>query len=232
MSTEALNLELCSEMASVLDERDLLCPALPELVAGELADAERRAALWQPWAWRTASVAPLAWCYFGFLHRASPTVTPTNMASAAGHRKQVLIDAAAIGDFWMFGHWGHGVNSYALGLVARCGSLLLTQHVAWGGVYGSDADTDRVNQSVRAWNATLAELVRSGLHRRSVPEIVLVELYRDSKHIDILPPPPPQPAAAMAAPADSVGSGQESQQWLAGLVDIAQRHLDLLPDRW
>jgi hypothetical protein len=65
-----------------------------------------------------------------------------------------------------------------------------------------------------------------------VPEIGLVEQYRDSKQIEILPPPPPQPAAAMAAPADSVGSGQESQQWLAGLVDIAQRHLDLLPDRW
>jgi hypothetical protein len=231
--TEALSLVLRSEMASVLEKRDLLCPTLPDFVAHRLAQPDRRAKLWQPWAWRTSSRAPLEWCYFGFRHPLSSTVPRFSLLTPPpiAERREQVLTAAALGDFWMFGHWGHGINSYTLGLVARCGSLLLTQQVLWGGVYESSGATDRVNESVRAWNTTLAELARTGLDRHPVPEIVLVEHYRGTKHMQILPPPPRQQPLTTPL-VETQSSSKEAQDRLAGLVDLANRHLDLLPDTW
>ena len=62
-------------------------------------------------------------------------------------------------DFWMFGHRGHGSNSYGMGLISKIGNVLIAQQHGWGGVYMDPVTTtESVSKGVQAWNSTLRSL--------------------------------------------------------------------------
>ena len=62
-------------------------------------------------------------------------------------------------DFWMFGHRGHGSNSYGMGLITKIGNVLIAQQHGWGGVYMDPVKTtESVSKGVQAWNSTLRSL--------------------------------------------------------------------------
>ena len=56
-------------------------------------------------------------------------------------------------DFIIHGHNGHGVNSYAFGLVGRIGNLIIAQQELYGGAY-MDNEIQRylVNEQTKLWN--------------------------------------------------------------------------------
>jgi len=59
----------------------------------------------------------------------------------------------------MFGHRGHGSNSYGMGLISKIGNVLIAQQHGWGGVYMDPVTTtESVSKGVQAWNSTLRSL--------------------------------------------------------------------------
>ena len=62
-------------------------------------------------------------------------------------------------DFWMFGHRGHGANSYGIGLIAKIGNVLIAQQHGWGGAYMDPVKTtESVSKGIQAWNSSLRSL--------------------------------------------------------------------------
>jgi len=56
-------------------------------------------------------------------------------------------------DFMVFAHAGHGINSYAMGLVARLGNITVFQQSHWGGAYqNSTRQVEELNAHVGVWN--------------------------------------------------------------------------------
>ena len=80
------------------------------------------------------------------------------------------------GDFWMFGHRGHGVNSYAIGLVARVGPLFIAQQCGWGGAYMGSDEGPLVDAATQTWNETLDSL--NGFDDEELHVAVLYSNYR------------------------------------------------------
>ena len=62
-------------------------------------------------------------------------------------------------DFIAFGYNGHGINSYAIGLVGRIGNLVIAQQHGFGGAFGRrEEKLQTVNAQTALWN----ELVSKG----------------------------------------------------------------------
>jgi len=56
-------------------------------------------------------------------------------------------------DFMLFAHDGHGINSFAMGLVARLGNITIFQQSHWGGVYqDADRQVAELNAHLEVWN--------------------------------------------------------------------------------
>ncbi|NBU32265.1 MAG: hypothetical protein EBS36_03735 [Actinobacteria bacterium] len=56
-------------------------------------------------------------------------------------------------DFMVFAHAGHGLNSYAMGLVARIGCFTIFQQSNWGGVYQNpELQRERLAAQIEVWN--------------------------------------------------------------------------------
>lgn len=79
-------------------------------------------------------------------------------------------------DFWMFGHRGHGMNSYGIGVVARVGPLFIAHQHGWGGVFMSERAGEFVDSATQSWNETLTSLGSDDLGRLRVA--VLYSSYR------------------------------------------------------
>ncbi|MCB1001747.1 MAG: hypothetical protein KDB40_20820 [Acidimicrobiales bacterium] len=67
----------------------------------------------------------------------------------------------AFGDFWLYGHRGHGVNSYGLGMLTRVGTLLVAQQHAHGGGYMLEDTVTPINQANQSWSHLLRGIRRS-----------------------------------------------------------------------
>ena len=117
-------------MQRTLLAEHLTSPVLPAFVVDSVGKPVM-ADLWQPWAWRSDEEFDLNWCYRG-----------------------VPGPQAAVKDrYWAFAHRGHGLNSYAIGLVCRSGPLLVELQTAWGGTYSDpDRATAAANAMVEIWN--------------------------------------------------------------------------------
>lgn len=56
-------------------------------------------------------------------------------------------------DFMVFAHAGHGINSYAMGLVARLGNITVFQQSHWGGAYMNPVrQVEELNAHLGVWN--------------------------------------------------------------------------------
>lgn len=82
-------------------------------------------------------------------------------------------------DFIVFGHNGHGINSFAVGLIGRIGNLIIAQQEPYGGVYmDNEARLRVVNAQTELWN----ELVEEGadsLRHSSTTYMVLFSSMRN-----------------------------------------------------
>jgi hypothetical protein len=56
-------------------------------------------------------------------------------------------------DFMVFAHAGHGINSYAMGLIARLGNITVFQQSHWGGAYQNPIrQVEELNAHLGVWN--------------------------------------------------------------------------------
>ncbi|MGK2954699.1 MAG: hypothetical protein ACSLFI_03380 [Solirubrobacterales bacterium] len=119
-------------MVSTLTTSNMLTPPVPASLVGSLRAL--------PWAWGTTSdIEPLA-----------VYLKPFDVLA------QGLSDE--FGDFWMYGHRGHGINSYGIGMLARVGGMFVAQQHGHGGAY-MIGDTEKgINQANQAWSHLLKAL--------------------------------------------------------------------------
>ena len=121
-----------SDMVSTLTNCAMLTPPVPATFVESLMAVT--------WAWgTTAAVEPFAVYFDAF---------------------RVLDQCldARFDDFWMYGHRGHGINSYGMGMLARTNGMFVAQQHAHGGAYmdgNTEATIDHANQ---AWSHLLAAL--------------------------------------------------------------------------
>lgn len=132
------------QMGEVLDEAGLVTPTIPPCVQADSAGSGP--AIWEDWAWRSHPEVDPWWAYFG---------------AGRGLAEDIPLDAVD-GDFFLFAHRGHGVNSHAVGLVARIGALVIDQQELWGGGYLDSAEsTAKVNRATTVWNEQLPSLLET-----------------------------------------------------------------------
>jgi len=145
-----------ADLARELTQASLLKPITPRSLIPELRTSV------DGWAWSTDSDLDSMGVYSIF--------------GEAGPPQLEVCLADNRGDSWMFGHRGHGINSYGIGLVARVGPLFIAHQSGWGGAYMGPEDTDQVDAATQSWNATLESL--EGCHDDDLEVAVLFSNYR------------------------------------------------------
>ena len=90
-------------------------------------------------------------------------------------------------DLLLFSFAGHGLSSYAIGLVARVSNILIQQQATFGGVYAHrDRDRVRVNQQTKVWNSMVSKF--EALSNDSPNEYILqFSSFRSIAHVSRRP---------------------------------------------
>jgi hypothetical protein len=121
-----------TDMVSTLTGSRLLTPPVPTPLAGSLTAHN--------WAWTTTTELFCEAVYF----------------NAFDVLDRCLDDS--FGDFFLFGHRGHGANSYGMGMLARFGGIFVAQQHSYGGMYMEPGTETPINNANQAWAQLLDQL--------------------------------------------------------------------------
>ncbi len=124
-----------THMVTTLTVRGMFTPPVPAHLVASMNAVD--------WAWGTTrDIEPFA-VYFDAFDVLETCIDP------------------AFGDFWLYGHRGHGVNSYGMGMIARVGGVLVAQQHAHGGGYMLEDTVTPINQANQSWSHLLRAIRRS-----------------------------------------------------------------------
>ncbi len=124
-----------THMVATLTVSGMFTPPVPAHLVGSMKAVN--------WAWGTTpNIEPFA-AYFDAFDVLDTCLDPS------------------FGDFWLYGHRGHGANSYGMGMIARVGGLLVAQQHGHGGAYMQEDTATPINHANQSWSHLLRGLRRS-----------------------------------------------------------------------
>lgn len=127
-------------------DMELVAPVIPAAVDKPLlvsGEAE---------VWSTTTRYP-SWTVYG----------PFNLAESFSR----AVESNTVGDLFMAGYAGHGINSWGLGIVASFDAFLVTIQVHYGGAYASSGYRETAMHMIGAWDMFVASVEAL---RRADPE--------------------------------------------------------------